>query len=433
MKQCNHCGAFIDDNAQFCTSCGTQTESGQQIIQKTTGDDGDEKRKQYIIIACVVLAVLLCVGGWFGLRGYLDNNVEVQLLPSQPVVWDKFVTPKFGQSTLYEQPDINHVYGKMGENDIAPVIDETSKFYKVYLCQGKEAWVKKNQCEEIQNAPITLDILIEMLLNGQRLECRNQTFNDGNWKGLFLFFYRDFSSEGHLEVGILNDRQLIRPMRASINAYALDKRGFELSINNEQPRLEYGINYQVKEDSFKGFLNTFELSERQVAEIWKAAQRNEPNKVFVYYYFPSINAVRYYDVDLNVYGISSSNVKYQTAEGSSTLSGFNYIVEGEYDSDMERTVYTLEIQTTSGDKINTEISDYAQELTIIAQGDYDGDGEREAIVYEWGGGNSLQPPYLSITIRKQKNSRKQKALKISIIMLKLILKNRMAKLCLSLL
>ena len=40
------------------------------------------------------------------------------------------------------------------------------------------------------------------------------------------------------------------------------------------------------------------------------------------------------------------------------------------------------------------MADGAAKLVLLAQGDYDGDGEREAIVYEWGGGNSVQPPYL---------------------------------------
>ena len=36
MKHCNHCGALIEDNARFCTSCGTPLEqSVQQVSHKT--------------------------------------------------------------------------------------------------------------------------------------------------------------------------------------------------------------------------------------------------------------------------------------------------------------------------------------------------------------------------------------------------------------
>jgi uncharacterized membrane protein YccF (DUF307 family) len=391
------------DNELALPSDGQEVVTTESEIEENTLSTSDfsnlmseipaDKQKMYIG-GGIIGVIIVCIGLWLGLRSCSDSNVDVQLLQSQPVVWDKFVTPKSNQSTLYEQPDINHVYGKMGENDIAPVVDETAKFYKIYVGEGREAWVKKNQCKEVQKAPITQDLLSELLLNGQRLECRTQTFNGGNWNGLFLFFYRDFTGEGHLEVGILDDGRVIRPIKASIDAIALDGRGYELTIGGERPRLEYGTNYQLKDGSFEGHLDTHELSEKQVAEIWKIAQGNEPNKVLVSYYFPAMKAVRYYDVDLNVYGTSSSKVKYQTAEGSSSLSGFSYVVDGEYDSDAERTVYNLVAQTMSGEKISTETTDYAVELTIIAQGDYDGDGEKEAIVYEWGGGNSAQPPYL---------------------------------------
>lgn len=391
MKRCNNCGAFIDDNAQFCTSCGTPYSQSSNMESIPSGNNG---QKWYLISGSVLGAIIVGVGLWFGLRGYFDNNVEVQLLQAQPVIWDKFVTPQNNQSTLYEQPDINHVLGQMGEGDIAPVIDETPNFYKIYIGNGKEAWVKKNQCKGIQNAPISQDLISELFLNGQRLECRTITFNDGDLQNLFLFFYRDFSSNGHLEVGIIDNGRLIQPMMSSIDAVALEGRGYELFAGGERPRLEYGTNYQVKEESFERFLNVLELSKKQIADIWKAAQGTDPNKVRVSYYFPSVKAIRFFDVDLNVYGVSASNVKYQEVEGSSTLSGFRYVVDSEYDSDTERTVYDLEVETTSGEKISTGTTDYAVELSIIAQGDYDGNGENEAIVYEWGGGNSLQPPFL---------------------------------------
>lgn len=112
MRQCSKCGAPLDDDALFCTSCGTKLEAGKccihcgapidadslfctscggrqdynsslqsspNVIQNQqnvpiqsqsdyltpeTNNNGNEKRKQYIIIACTVLAVLLGAGGW---------------------------------------------------------------------------------------------------------------------------------------------------------------------------------------------------------------------------------------------------------------------------------------------------------------------------------------------------------------------------------
>ena len=45
-------------------------------------------------------------------------------------------------------------------------------------------------------------------------------------------------------------------------------------------------------------------------------------------------------------------------------------------------------------KVPTGIAGGAKTLDIIHQDDYDGDGEKEALVFEWGGGNAVEPPYL---------------------------------------
>lgn len=130
MRQCSKCGAPLDDDALFCTSCGTKLEAGRHCINcgvlidadsmfctscgsrqdgipnpvnapyvaqpqpvqshveyaslDTVGDNGDEKRKQYIIIACVVLAVLLCVGGWFAYQKFYQSE-DVEIVEEQVV------------------------------------------------------------------------------------------------------------------------------------------------------------------------------------------------------------------------------------------------------------------------------------------------------------------------------------------------------------
>lgn len=127
MRQCSNCGAPLDDDALFCTSCGTKMEAGRYCINcgalidadsmfctscgcrqdgtqspvvpyvaqpqpvqspveyaslETVGDNGDEIRKQYIIIACVVLAVLLCVGGWFAYQKF-HHSEDTEIVEEQ--------------------------------------------------------------------------------------------------------------------------------------------------------------------------------------------------------------------------------------------------------------------------------------------------------------------------------------------------------------
>ena len=100
-RRCIHCGALIDADSIFCTSCGGRQESIQQPVEQPVqqpvqqpqqsvpiqpqpeytdpdifDDDSDNKRKQYMIIAGAVLAVLLCVGGWFLYQNTRGNNAE---------------------------------------------------------------------------------------------------------------------------------------------------------------------------------------------------------------------------------------------------------------------------------------------------------------------------------------------------------------------
>lgn len=102
----------------------------------------------------------------------------------------------------------------------------------------------------------------------------------------------------------------------------------------------------------------------------------------------------YYDIEPNIYGDEVNSNKGQDVEETVGLSGFTYDVEGFYDSMVESTWYYLNAVTPTGEKVNTEVSSGAVKLSLLAQGDYDRDGEWEAIVYEWGGGNAVEPPYL---------------------------------------
>lgn len=353
--------------------------------------------KQNIYIGGGVLgAIIVCVALWFGLKGCSDDNVSIQLLQAQPAYWSKFVSPKSASTPIYEQPDISHILLKTDQSSILPVLDETQSFYKVYIGEGREGWVKKNQWKDIPFDPIKQDLLSDIYLNGQRLECQSHVFNGGALEGFVLFYYRDFSSMGHLEVGVLDNGRLIRPQHPSFDAMPKNQRGFDViaSTDGSNPNIEFGTNYQIEGGSFDQFLDISKLSNKQIAEIWKTAQGDRPNMVSVAYYFPSQKTIRYYDIDLNKYGDEVKSDKGQVAEGNAGLSGFTYDVEGFYDSDMGSTLYCLNAVTTTGEKVNTEVTDVAVKLSLLAQGDYDGDGEREAIVYEWGGGNSVQPPYL---------------------------------------
>lgn len=366
--------------------------TGSNIVS-TSGNIVQPDARQKMLIGGGVLAALIVVLALvLGLRGCSDSATETDLLLARPVVWHRFVAPRAASAPIYSEPDISHMMLKANDSNILPVTDETENFFKVYLGSGKEAWVKKSQWDYVATAPIDNDRLEELFLEGQRLNSRMITVNKGRWQGLVLCFYRDFSAGYHLELGIMDEGRLVRPIYASMKAMPLNERGLKIipSVGGSQPQVEYGTNYQTE----GGELDLEELSEREILEIWQAAQGGQPQQVMVWYNFPERNLMRPYDLDLTVYGMErvlSQGVR--AAEGNAGLSGFTYIVESDEDQEQEMTFFTLYAVTPDGKKVETGFG-HAPKLNVLTQGDWDSDGELECVVYEWSGGNLLAAPYL---------------------------------------
>ena len=378
------------------TECADNNESSlsNSIASPLQGLDMD-KQKMYIG-GGILGAIIICIALWFGIKGCSNDNIDIQLLQAQPAYWNKFVSPKSTSASIYGQPDISQVILKTDQSSILPVLDETENFYKVYIGEGREGWVKKNQWKDVVFEPIKKEHLYDFYLKGQRLNSTMQSVNDGLLKGLFIFYYRDFSQAEYLEVGILLNGRLIMPQNHRFEAITLDKRGFNVAASTDggNPKIEFGTNYQVKDGEGVNFPNLSELSDKQITEIWKVALGDNPNMVTVAYYFPSQKTIRCYDIDLNIYGVANKSSKVNVVEGDAGLSDFTYQTEGQYDTALEKEMYSLYVLTSSGEKVSTNTSEPAVALNILAQGDFDGDEIPEAIVYEWGGGTFIQPPYI---------------------------------------
>ena len=90
-SHCPSCGAEVDADSTFCTECGKRisreptptpaSQSQPQVTQLQTGqaipsyqeEEKDEKRK-YIIIGCIVATFLICILGWFAYQQIAGNN-----------------------------------------------------------------------------------------------------------------------------------------------------------------------------------------------------------------------------------------------------------------------------------------------------------------------------------------------------------------------
>ena len=116
------------------------------------------------------------------------------------------------------------------------------------------------------------------------------------------------------------------------------------------------------------------VSESQLADLFKNALNDGPKG--------SPFILTYNEIKANMGGAAiSENME------EKELSGFSYLVgNAEFGLDLYVDV--------DGEKFPTGISGTAETLDIFHQYDFDGDGEKEALVYEWGGGNAAYPPYI---------------------------------------
>lgn len=169
--------------------------------------------------------------------------------------------------------------------------------------------------------------------------------------------------------------------------YDETKKGIFLHTESPESAIYYGYYGKDVVDSIKYDWGTDypldwnKVREVQLAELFQNALNEGPKS--------SPYILTYNDIKANMSGAAiSENINI------TDLTGFSYVVEGVYNSDAGHNEYRLEVQTPSGDRVNTEIANYAYELSILAQDDFDGDGEKEALVYEWGGGNTILPPYI---------------------------------------
>lgn len=327
-------------------------------------------------VVVVVLAAILVP------RQQKDSDKPIQLLQTMPLKWEKFIASKQGELPFYEESNVLHVHSMDNGKGIYPVLDETSSFYKVYAGEGKELWVKKKQCREVVCEPITRDMLDKIFLDGERLNSRMRMGVEGEMKGLVLFIYQDFMHESHLETAILDDGRLICPMRHHVKVLPLFKESSTFTVETgAEPLLKYGTKYQLKEDSFMGYIDLMKLSWKQVEELWRATQGDEPHKVLVYYYFPSENTINYYNVDLNVYCEGSARASDTLEETTPTVKAYSVLEKEGMEFELMAEV--------NGEMVKTGLKwEAVVGMSVEHTADFDGDGSLDAIVFYSDGGSA---------------------------------------------
>lgn len=171
-KICPQCGAEIDEDSFFCAECGAKLDAaatqavGQSQVEPTVEEpkENDSLSKtshhslKYIIVG--VVSALIVVGGWLVYDKFFGS------------VWDKldFSTPlasirvSVSETWLYTEPNENSPVAKTKDGDdwiaiegyVYSVIEDCGEWYK--LASGakeyQEVYIKKADCSECEREPI---------------------------------------------------------------------------------------------------------------------------------------------------------------------------------------------------------------------------------------------------------------------------------------
>lgn len=337
-----------------------------------------EQNKKWLFPLGGVAALALIIWGVVSFLGFGSKGNE--LLPVQKPAWDKFVLITHDEVLVFKEAfvgsakleimqenlgsDVVEQYFKWDDTDnkrgyvsshyklysnqILPLIGEEDEWYKVAVSEDgigmTEGYVNKSYCRDVKQSPITSDVLKNMeFYNGHNASFALQT--KGKYKNICFISIMSEMEDQWCDVAVLYDGVLINP---------LTKRSFNL----------FNPDGDV-EQQFTSILPT-------------------PSSIqLVSYYFPEINKENLYTFFQDVSGSQSSN----GIDGveDKIFKGFSYVLDnGEFGLELFAEV--------NGERKTTNIS--GERVDILDQADYDGDGELEAVVYAWGGGNSIEPPFI---------------------------------------
>lgn len=399
-KICPNCGAIIDNDSAFCSECGERIENGSQPIinqqpqeqpqmdssdQKTekiySGDDilpnTEQSNKKWLYAVGGIAVLALIVWGVVSFLGM--SNKGNKLLPVQEPAYEKFVLVTSDEVLVFKEAtstsakleimnenldsDVATRYFKWDDtpnkrgyssyvyqlamNRILPMTGEKDGWYKVVISEEGigfvDGYVNKSLCREIQPTPITAEVLQNM----KSYNWNEATFTletEGKYKNICFISVQSEMEGEWCDASVLYDGVLINP---------LTKRSATL--------VGTGTDIGLLFDNMSTSLSPIQE---------------------VSYYFPEIDKEHLFTFIQDVSG-SQTSAGIEGVEDK--FSGFAYIAErGEYGLELFAEV--------ADDKRTTGIS--GEKVVILDQADYDGDGEREALVYEWGGGNSIEPPYI---------------------------------------
>jgi hypothetical protein len=275
------------------------------------------------------------------------------------------------------------------EKQVLPVIEETDRWYKVLVTSDMigltEAYLAKKHCEEVKPAPITADVLDQ--IDEQEGRC-DYLIAKGKWKNLCLSCRNGDMDELEFSMGVLQDGVLLFPEANPVMVMSgMDNEGISLDEQDNNGTTILVINYgeaESWENDHASVLDTHLFRDDDVDQVFNALKKDNPAYVMAEYYFPDANEDRLYSFTYTIN--DTPNVKENESENESVrVTGYRTI-ETEDGCQL-----LAELGETSEE---TKISDYCQ-LLVTVTGDFDGNGDMEAVIQESCGGNAGDnPPYV---------------------------------------
>ena len=396
-----------------------------------------KRNKRWLIVTGIIaLLAALGAGAYF-----LFFNGENNPLGIEKPKWEKFVVVLESDVPVYKEADDNspklmelmensdnmeafaeYHWEDEGErrgytrseyhpfkNTVMPVLDESSDWYKVQIdTWGNgliEAYISKDCCEEITPTPITQEILDE-IDEGPESRC-HYVVEKGKYKNL-CFCSEIHEEEGFygeiFQMGELLDGVLYFPYYDFIQAENTNSSKIRFKKFSNDDYRRYGIVYGHKHvynpnQWGSGVLDTHQLSDELVEEIFNAVKTDDPQLITASYYFPEINDKNLMSFRYSPRG-SKDNDNITPASNDDEnirVRGYSTRMNDDYEywlvAELDNGTYE-----ETGLQVGTGIAP-----DIVDVGDYDGDGNMEAIIQEHTGGTAGDaPPYIACYDQEEK-------------------------------
>ena len=439
-KFCPSCGARLDDDSLFCSDCGTKLDVSPNqpidsiVVENMVVDKSEsiigieesswlEENKKWLLPVGGVVALALLIWGAISIFGHTGKGND--LLPVQKPAWEKFVVVLNDEVAVFKDAntispqlqimqenldsDAAAQYFKwsddsdkrgysssnylLSRNRILPVVGEEGEWYKVTVSEEYVGvvycYIQKTYCREVKPEPITPEILNGMKSYNWDEACFGlQT--EGKYTNIcFISTHSDILSDC-LDVAVLYDGVLINPLTKHImtSLHEVDAPIFKVDYNEKfgMTILAYGKLLQ-SEDGWLDAQLIIQEAKNGVLNLdnfFESIPTSQSSIQEVSYYFPEIDKDHLVTFIQDVSG-SQSSANIDAVEDKKEFTGYTFFADKLDD------MVGLYAEA-DGDRRWTDIT--GERIDVLDQDDYDGDGEPEALVYVWGGGNSIEPPFI---------------------------------------